>query len=152
MRVAGVILAAGAGSRFGGAKLLARIDGAPILARAVQTARDAGLAPLIVVVGPDLEGHGPALGIEFDELITNPEPEQGLSGSVRIALAAVAAVEPAVDAAVVLLGDQPLVDAATIGRLVDALGAAPPAVMAAVPRYADGGSPNPVVVSVVIVK
>jgi molybdenum cofactor cytidylyltransferase len=145
VRVAGVVLAAGAGSRFGGAKLLARIDGAPILARVVETARDAGLEPLIVVVGPDLEEHGPALGLVSGELVGNPEPERGLSSSVRIGLAAAAASQPPIDAAVVLLGDQPLVRPATIRRLVDALRAAPPATLAAVPRYVEGGSPNPVV-------
>ncbi len=144
MRVAGVILAAGAGSRFGGAKLLARVDGAPILARVVETARAAGLDPLIVVVGPDLEEQGPALGIESGELIGNPEPERGLSSSVRIGLAAATAAEPAVEAAVVLLGDQPLVRAASIARLLEALEGAPEPIVATVARYADGGSPNPV--------
>ena len=144
MRVAAVILAAGAGSRFGGRKVLARVDGAPILARIVETTRAARLQPLVVVVGPDLEGQGPLLGIESDELVVNPEPERGLSSSVRLGLAAAAATGPAVDAAVILLGDQPLVRAATIERLVAGLDAAPAAVTAVVPRYADGGSPNPV--------
>lgn len=143
-RVAGVILAAGAGSRFGGAKLLAAIDGAPILARVAESARAGGLEPLIVVVGPDLEEQGPALGLGSDELVGNPEPERGLSSSVRIALATAAAAEPPVEAVVVLLGDQPLVRPATIGRLVEALESAPQSIVAAVPRYAEGGSPNPV--------
>lgn len=145
MRVAGVVLAAGAGSRFGGAKLLARIDGAPILARVVETARAAGLAPLIVVVGPDLEDQAPTLGFESGELVGNPEPERGLASSVRIGLAAAAAVEPPVDAAVVLLGDQPLVRTSAVERLIEALERAPAPVVAAVPRYTEGGSPNPVV-------
>ncbi|HSL98065.1 MAG TPA: NTP transferase domain-containing protein [Candidatus Deferrimicrobiaceae bacterium] len=143
-RFAAVILAAGAGRRFGGAKLLARIDGAPILAHVVATARAAGLAPLLVAAGADLAEHAPALRIAPEELVVNPEPERGLSSSVRIGIAAATAAEPPVDGAVVLLGDQPLVRAAVIARLVAALEAAPTEVVAAVARYADGGSPNPV--------
>lgn len=145
MRVAAVILAAGAGARFGGAKLLARIAGAPILGHVAATARETGLGPIVAVVESGLAEHAPAFGLEPDELVVNPEAERGLSSSVRIGLAAAAVAEPPVDAAVVLLGDQPLVGAGTIRQLIEALEKAPASVQAAIPRYADGGSPNPIV-------
>lgn len=144
-RVAGVILAAGAGTRFGGAKLLARVDGAPLLTHVVTAARAAGLEPLVVVAASGLAEHGPAVGLEPGEIAVNPEPQRGLSSSVRIGLAAAAAAVPPVEAAVVLLGDQPLVRTSTVDALLAALrkpGAA--RALAAVPRYAERGSPNPV--------
>lgn len=142
MRAAGVILAAGAGSRFGGNKLQARIDGAPILAHVLAAARGAGLAPILVVLDPAGARSAPALGVRSDELVVNPEPARGLSSSLRLGLAAAGAAAPRVDAAVVLLGDQPLVRPATIRALVAALDGA--AAEIAVPVYGGAGGQNPV--------
>jgi CTP:molybdopterin cytidylyltransferase MocA len=132
--IAGVVLAAGAGSRFGGRKLSATLDGRPILDHVVEVARAAGLEPLIVVVGPgsDLRPSG-------TQRIVNERPERGLSTSLQAGLAAVPEEAPA---AVILLGDQPLVRADTIRALVAAADAKQG--YAVLPRYADGGGPNPV--------
>jgi CTP:molybdopterin cytidylyltransferase MocA len=143
VRAAGVILAAGAGSRFGGGKLFARIDGAPLLAHVVAAARTAGLEPLIAVVGPDLADSGPAFGLEATEIVVNPEPERGLSSSLQLGLGAAAALEPPVDAAAILLGDQPLVRPETIGTLLERLGGSTR--RAVIPTYRGGGGSNPVV-------
>src|SRR6266545_2532435 len=143
MRVAGVVLAAGASTRFGGGKLLARIDGAPILAHVVAAARAAGLDPIIAVVGPELADHSAAVGLATGELVVNPEPGRGLSSSVQLGVAAAAAADPAVDGAVILLGDQPLVRPETIRALVAGLDSTDRDV--ALPRHADGGGANPVV-------
>ena len=142
MRAAGVILAAGAGSRFGGGKLLARVDGAPLLAHVVDAARGAGLTPLVVVLSAETARHAPALGIAAAEIVSNPDPGRGQSSSLRLGLAAAAAAQPPVDAAVILLGDQPLVRPTTIRRLLEALGE--PGEDVALTAYAEGGGPNPV--------
>ena len=143
MRSAGVILAAGAGSRFGGGKLLARIDGAPILAHTVAAARDAGLDPLVVVLAPDLAAHAAALGLDTTDVVVNPDPNRGLSSSLRLGLAAAEAAQPPIDAAVVLLGDQPLVRPETIRALLaaDDPGGRP----VVVPHYEQRSGQNPVV-------
>ena len=143
MRAAGLILAAGAGSRFGGGKLLARIDGAPILAHVVKAAMAAGLEPLIVVVSPDLEPHAASLGVGPGEIVVNAEPGRGQSSSLQLGLAAAAAADPPVDAAVILLGDQPLVRPETIRILMARLGASTRRIV--MPSYARGGGSNPVV-------
>ncbi len=142
--VGAVVLAAGAGSRFGGGKLLARIDGAPMLARVVATAREAGLAPIVVVVSPATADHAAALGIEPAEVVVNAEPELGVSSSVRLGLAALDAEAAALEGAAILLGDQPLVRSAAVRSLVDALAEAAPPLDVVVARHAGGGSPNPV--------
>jgi CTP:molybdopterin cytidylyltransferase MocA len=140
MTVAAVILAAGAGSRFGGSKLLARLEGRPILAHVVDTARAAGLDPIVVV--------GPPTG-EMDELdlgpvrrVTNETPQEGLSSSVRLGLRELE-LEPSVTAALILPGDQPRVRPETIAELLAALDETPDVPFVAA-RHVDDGSPNPV--------
>jgi len=142
-RAAAVILAAGSGKRFGGGKLLARIDGAPILAHVVAAARGAGLGPLIAVVGSDLADSWAAFGLEPDEIVVNGEPGRGQASSLQLGLAAAAAADPPVDAAVILLGDQPLVRPETIRTLVARLGSSTRRIV--MPSYARGGGSNPVV-------
>ncbi len=134
MPVVGVILAAGAGSRFGGVKLAALLDGRPVLEHVVEAAWSAGLDPVIVVVGPnsDLRPQGA-------RIVVNDHPERGLSSSLKVG---VAAIPDDASVAVILLGDQPLVPSATIQALVAAAEAAPG--YAAVPLYVGGGGPNPV--------
>lgn len=144
MRAAGVILAAGAGSRFGGGKLLARVDGAPLLAHVVAAARSAGLDPVIAVVGPDLADSGPVFGLEAGEIVVNAEPERGLSSSLQLGLGAAEASDAPIEAAVVLLGDQPLVRAEVIRTLLIAAESSPRDVV--LPGYEEGGGANPVVV------
>src|SRR5690606_13568610 len=86
-----VILAAGAGSRLGGVAkaLLARRDGSTFLASVVASARAAGLADAVVVVGPP---HGDAIAAHARELgcriATNPAPERGMASSVAIGFGA----------------------------------------------------------------
>jgi CTP:molybdopterin cytidylyltransferase MocA len=135
MSVAGVVLAAGAGSRFGGRKLSAALDGRPILDHVIGAARAAGLEPLIVVVGP-----GSDLRPKGAQRVVNERPDRGLSTSLQAGLAA---LPDDASAAVILLGDQPLVRAKTIRALVAVADAAQG--YAVLPRYADGGGPNPVV-------
>lgn len=143
MSAAGIVLAAGAGRRFGGSKLLARFDGAPIVAHVVGAARDAGLDPIVVVTGSDPAAIADVVAGAGVIVIPNPEPGRGLSSTLRIGLEAVDALVPAVDAAVVLLGDQPLVRPEVIRGLVAGIAATPDRTVA-VPRYLGGGGANPV--------
>ncbi|HEY8438349.1 MAG TPA: nucleotidyltransferase family protein [Candidatus Limnocylindrales bacterium] len=141
LRVAGVILAAGSGSRFGGDKLLAEVDGRPLVRHVVDAAVAAGLDPVVVVEPP----AGALGGVDLAPAarVVNAKPDEGLSSSVRLGLRALDSDGAlAVDAAVILPGDQPLVRAATIRALVAAAGESPrtPFVVA---RHADG-APNPV--------
>lgn len=133
-QAAGVVLAAGAGRRFGGDKLAATLEGRPILVHVVEAARAAGLDPVLVVVAPGTRIETPGA-----TQVVNPQPELGLSSSLRRGLEAVASDVPL---AVILLGDQPLVSPDVIRAVIVAAAAAPG--HAAVPRYADGSGPNPV--------
>ena len=126
-RVAGVALAAGTSSRFGERnKLVAPAgndDGEPLVRAAARTLLQAGLAPVVAVVGHEADRVVDALdGLEV-RTVRNDEFESGQASSVRAGVDAVAAAEPPVDAAVVALGDMPFVDPATVRSLVDAYAA-----------------------------
>jgi CTP:molybdopterin cytidylyltransferase MocA len=143
MRVAGVVLAAGSGSRFGGHKLAVELHGRPILRHVLDAARAAGLDPIVVVAPPDDRLASVDLGPA--SIAVNAHPEEGLSSSVRIGLRALDAdaTQPAVDAAVILQGDQPLIRPSTIRAVIEAA-AETPGVPFVVARHAGDRSPNPV--------
>jgi molybdenum cofactor cytidylyltransferase len=138
-RVAALLLAAGRGTRFGPApKLLAEIDGEPLVRRAARAALASRAGPLLVVLGHAEEGVRSALeGLAF-EAVPNPDYALGLSTSLRAGFRALPAEA---EAAVVLLGDMPGVGAGLIDRLVAAYAAARPA---AVVPVMGGRRANPV--------
>ena len=116
--VVGVLLAAGTGSRFGdGQKLLAELDGEPLVRHAARTLVDADLDGLVAVLGHERERVAAALpdGIET---VHNPDYADGQATTV--ARGARAAAERGAGAAVFALGDMPCVDPATVTTLVAA--------------------------------
>jgi CTP:molybdopterin cytidylyltransferase MocA len=109
MQAAAVILAAGTSTRFGSPKQLAPIGGGTMLDAVIEVARASGLRPILAVVPR-------GIGVAGDVVpVPNDAPHQGLSHSLRLGLAALHAD---VDAAVILLGDQPTLDPETVGALL----------------------------------
>jgi len=136
--VGAVVLAAGLGRRFGGAKLLAPFRGRPLLSyscEAVRRARESGLLATAwgVVAADDQAARALIEGAGLVPL-ANTRPADGISHSIRLGLDA-AAAGPALGAVLLLLGDQPLVEVSTIRRLIQAwMDRAGPAIR---PRYAE---------------
>ncbi len=98
-------------------KLLLAVDGAPMVRRAALIARDAGLAPIVVVVGNDEARVRDALdGIECTFAV-NPDFTGPTSGSLHAGLLA---LDATVDATVVLLADMIRVTTPMLIALVDA--------------------------------
>ncbi len=92
------------------------LHGSRLVDRAVATARQAGCAPLLVVVGAAADEV--ATGLPADvAVVRNPDWPTGMGSSFRAALEA---LPPGVGAAVILLVDQPLVSAAAVRRLAAA--------------------------------
>jgi molybdenum cofactor cytidylyltransferase len=116
MDVAGILLAAGSASRMGANKLLIEVGGETLLRRAAARALAAGLDPLLVVVGHEAERAEAALAGLPVRPVRNADHARGINGSLA---AGVAAVPAGAAAAVVLLADMPLVDAAMIAAVVD---------------------------------
>ena len=114
-RVAALILAAGASSRLGRPKQLLDWGGRALVRLAAETALAARLDPIVVVVGGAQAEVEAALADLPLRIVANPDYAAGQSTSLR---AGIAALDPSADAVVVLLGDQPFVTAAIVGRLV----------------------------------
>jgi CTP:molybdopterin cytidylyltransferase MocA len=139
-RTAAVVLAAGAATRFGAAKVFAPLGGRPLLDRVIDATAAAGVGEIVVVLGPASPVETSA-DLGRARIVRNPRPEDGLSNSVRIGLAALGGD---LDAALVLLGDQPLVRPEVIRALLEA--DVPAGRSIVVPRYAGGGGQNPTLV------
>ena len=119
-RVAAVVLAAGQSSRMGSNKLLAEINGQPMIRRTVAAMRQA--ADLTVVVtGRDAGGMATALDGLPVTLVHNAHFADGLSTSLR---AGIEALPADTDVAVIALGDMPLVGPEVVRRLIAAYGPA----------------------------
>jgi len=115
--ISAIVLAAGAGSRFGGGKLLAPLGGNTLIETTLLGLRGAPVDETIVVVGNDAEGlvgFCEPYGVRLTE---NPDWSEGMASSVKRGLAS---CSPDARAAVVVLADQPLVGAEAIERLVRA--------------------------------
>ena len=115
--VSAILLAAGAGSRFGGDKLLATYGGRPLIEAPLSNLADAPVNETVVVVGADAQGIREACEPYGFEVVENPDWAEGISTSVQAGLRALG---PGARAAVVLLADQPLVGAGAVERLVAA--------------------------------
>jgi molybdenum cofactor cytidylyltransferase len=117
--VVGVVLAGGTSARFGEAnKLLADLDGEPLVRRAARTLLDADLAATVVVLGHEAEAVRAAVADLDVRTVRNPDYDDGLSTTVARGVRAAADADA--DAVVFLPGDMPTVDPRTVDRLVDA--------------------------------
>jgi nicotine blue oxidoreductase len=119
--IGGVVLAAGAGSRFraagGGVKLLASVDGRPLVERALAALADAPLGDRVVVLGAHSEELLAATDLHGVRPVRNERWECGMASSLRAGLAA---LDPACTAAVIVLGDGPGLSAEAIRRVAQA--------------------------------
>ena len=117
-RVAAVVLAAGSSTRMGAVnKLLADIDGVPMLRRVVAMLRDPRLAERIVVTGAEADAVRAVLAGLDVRFSHNAAYDEGIASSIRTG---VAALPPDVDGALIVLGDMPRVAAADVALLLDA--------------------------------
>lgn len=119
VRVPGLVLAAGRGRRFGaGSKLLADVDGRPVLRHVVEAALASRLDPVIVVLGSSSEAGLRAIeGLENPRLrvVFNPSWRSGKASSFEVGLREAPAEAPGV---VALLGDMPRVKPWLIDRVL----------------------------------
>lgn len=114
-RVAAAILAAGESRRYGGPKLLAPLEGRPLLQHVLDAADGSTLAPLVLVVGHAADEILGSVRLGRARAIRNEAYRTGQSSSLRAGLRAASDA----DAIVVLLGDQPRVTSALLDALVE---------------------------------
>lgn len=127
MTVAGLLLAAGSGSRFGGPKALVRLDGELLVERGQRLLGDGGCDPVLVVVG----AHADEVAVHASRPVVAADWQTGMGASLRAGLAA--AGDTDASAVVIALVDQPRVGVQSIARLIAAHDAG---ALAAVATYA----------------
>ncbi|MFK4834972.1 NTP transferase domain-containing protein [Microbacterium sp. ZW T2_14] len=140
MRICGIVLAAGAGTRYGSPKGLARTaDGEPWVARAIRTLRDGGCDQVLVVVGARADEV--AALVPDARVVEAADWAAGLSASLRAGLRAAqgsastadsvpGADHGAFDAVIVLPVDTPDAPAAVVRRVIATLRRGAPLVQA----------------------
>jgi len=106
--IATIVLAAGTSRRFGEPKLIVPLGGKPIVRHAVERALASGADETIVVTGANAEDVRAALKGLAVRFVENPKFKDGMSTSLAAGIAALAADA---EAAMIALGDQPLVPA-----------------------------------------
>lgn len=123
-----IVLAAGAGRRFGGGKMLAPWRGAPLIHAALRSASAAPVRSVTVVLGADADAVEEAVRA-FPapcpvQLVRAEDWALGLSASLH---AGAAALPPGTLAAFVFLGDMPRVPASVLSPLAEAVLSGAPA-------------------------
>lgn len=144
------MLAAGAGSRMGHRpKCLLQLDGLSLLERQLQALSLAGVTPIQVVLGHHAERilQEGALARWAAQPVRNPQPDDGHVSSLRIGLRA---LPPELDAVVVALADQPLINAQAVLALLQAFAQRPVGTQMLQPSV-KGLPGNPVVFSGAVV-
>jgi CTP:molybdopterin cytidylyltransferase MocA len=132
--VAGILLAAGGGSRLGRPKALVELGGESLARRGVRLLHDGGAAPIVLVTG--------AVAVDLPGVLAahNPDWRSGMGSSLTAGLAT---VPQGSGAAVIALVDQPLVGPEAVRRLIAAYLAG---ARVAVAAY-DGAPRNPVLLA-----
>ena len=146
VRVGGLVLAAGAGSRMGNRpKCLLQLNGMSLLERQLQALSLAGVRPVGVVLGHHAERilQDGALARWAAQQVRNPRPDDGHISSLRIGLKTLPA---GLDAVVVALADQPLIDVQAVQALLAAFAQRPDGTQMLQPSV-QGLPGNPVVFS-----
>jgi nicotine blue oxidoreductase len=152
--IAGIVLAAGSGSRYGQPKALVRFGPELLVERACRLLSEGGCDPVLVVLGAQADRVRAAAGLPpagaagpagpGPSTVDNPDWATGIGSSVRAGLAAVPA---GTDAAVVALADEPLVGADAVRRLVGAYRAGLPDTVRALAATYGGRQRNPVLLT-----
>jgi molybdenum cofactor cytidylyltransferase len=139
--IGAVLLAAGSSTRLGGRpKALLELGGVPLIMRQLVALSGAGVDEVVVVLGHHAEAIEPAINQLPITIVHNPTPDDGQVSSVRVGLRA---LSPLLDAIMVALADQPLINEQDITALIGAFKKRGDAAMV-VPRVAsDGGEALP---------
>jgi CTP:molybdopterin cytidylyltransferase MocA len=113
--VAGLLLAAGEGRRYGGPKALVELDGRLLVERATEVLTAGGCSPVTVVLGARAEEVVTRAGLDGTRTVFNAGWSSGMGSSLRVGLAALATTRA--EAVVVLLVDTPGIGPEAVRRL-----------------------------------
>jgi len=115
-RIGAVILAAGMSSRMGQTKQLIRLGENTLLEQVVEIVRSCRVDEIVLVLGHQAETIKKRVRIKNLKVVINESYQQGMGTSLRTGLAALSS---GMNAALIVLADQPFVRAETLDRLID---------------------------------
>jgi molybdenum cofactor cytidylyltransferase len=115
--ISAIVLAAGLSSRMGKPKLVLPLKGRPVLGRVLTVLRRSKVDEIVVVLGSEAELVRKKIRFKGEKVVVNPRYVRGMSTSIRAGLEG---VSRGADAAVIVLGDQPLLSSSVVDILVDA--------------------------------
>jgi molybdenum cofactor cytidylyltransferase len=118
--IGAIVLAAGESRRMGRSKQLLQFKGETLLRRASRAAIEAGCEPVIVVLGNRSDEFAGELADLPVNVAVNQNWASGIGSSIRVGVQRILEISPAIDALLIMLCDQPLVDAAILRRLIGA--------------------------------
>lgn len=120
MKIGCVLLAAGAGRRFGGGKLLHEIGGEPMIAHALGLYANILLDARACVVRSETNEIARLARESGFTVAMNPDPDRGVGTSVSIGTATALLLEPELEGILYAVSDQPYLEQASVERLMDA--------------------------------
>ena len=139
-RTSGVILAAGQAKRIGTTKQLLPFRESTLLGQVVNNARNSRLDEIIVVLGHDAANIQSHIDLEGINVVMNNHYQQGQSTSL---LTGLSRISDQSDAAMILLGDQPLVNHDIINNLLETYEKSQKSIV--IPMF-EGKRGNPVII------
>ena len=125
MKIGCALLAAGAGKRFGGGKLLYEIDGEPMIYHALSLYAPLAFSARVCVTRDEAQSIRQQAADSGFIVAINPDPERGVGTSVSIATAALLQQEPDLDGILYAVSDQPYLTLESVEKLIAAFAANP---------------------------
>jgi molybdenum cofactor cytidylyltransferase len=116
--IGGLVLAAGAGTRFGSSKQLALLDGTPLLEHATRAIAATPVGRLVVVLGAEADEIQDQVDLHGADVVVCSRWAEGQSASLACGLGALSDC----DAVVVTLGDLPRLSTEAVRRVIAARG------------------------------
>jgi molybdenum cofactor cytidylyltransferase len=116
--IGAVILAAGESSRLGRPKQLIEFRGKTLVRRVVDAADEAGCSPIAVVIGSDGKKVAHELEQTSAAIVENETWRNGIGTSIRAGMQSLVERRPGLDAVILLVSDQPLVEAELIKQVI----------------------------------
>jgi molybdenum cofactor cytidylyltransferase len=116
VRAIAIVTAAGSAERFGGRKLLADVDGEPLLDHTIRSLLEGGVSEVIVVVGTDSRNEVRDVNAMNDARVRpveNRDPSRGMFSSIQEGVRTASG-----DVLLVLPGDMPFVMPDTVARVI----------------------------------
>jgi len=116
IRIGAVVLAAGTSSRMGEPKQLLRLGEQTVLGQTLNNLRRSRVQEIVLVLGAAAQTIAQQTATDGIKIVINEQFREGMGRSLRTGLAA---LNPEIDAALVVLADQPFVRPATFDRLIE---------------------------------